>query len=101
MARDASASEARRRSGMKVVITGGAGFLGRKLARRLLAKGTLLGPSGKEETIDKLTLFDVVEAPPVAQGDNRLVSLTGDVSDRATMRRIIDADTQSVFHFAA
>ncbi|MBI1776163.1 MAG: SDR family oxidoreductase [Proteobacteria bacterium] len=85
---------------MKVVITGGGGFLGRKLARRLLAKGTLLGPSGKEETIDRLVLFDVVEAPPLAEGDNRVEAVAGDVSDRATMRRVIDGDTAAVFHFA-
>ena len=29
---------------MKVVITGGAGFLGQKLARRLLQDGAIAGP---------------------------------------------------------
>ena len=30
---------------MKVVITGGAGFLGKKLARRILQQGALAGPT--------------------------------------------------------
>ena len=34
---------------MKVVITGGAGFLGKKLARRILQQGGIAGPSGKPE----------------------------------------------------
>jgi nucleoside-diphosphate-sugar epimerase len=34
---------------MKIVITGGGGFLGQRLARTLLQRGTLVGPSGTEE----------------------------------------------------
>ncbi|MDA1070021.1 MAG: NAD-dependent epimerase, partial [Proteobacteria bacterium] len=34
---------------MKVVITGGLGFLGRRLAGAILARGTLTGISGKAE----------------------------------------------------
>ena len=48
---------------MKVVITGGAGFLGRRLARALLARGRLTAPTGREAEIDELLLFDAA-APP-------------------------------------
>ena len=44
---------------MKVVITGGAGFIGKKLAQRLLQRGSLIGPDGTETPIDELVLFDV------------------------------------------
>ena len=48
---------------MKVVITGGAGFIGFRLAERLLELGALVGPSGAAEPIDELVLFDA-SAPP-------------------------------------
>ena len=44
---------------MKVVITGGAGFLGKKLARRILQQGALAGPDGKPAKVTELLLFDV------------------------------------------
>ena len=46
---------------MRVVITGAAGFLGKKLSHRLAGNVTLTGRSGKPEAITKVTLFDVVE----------------------------------------
>ncbi|MHB1973767.1 MAG: NAD-dependent epimerase/dehydratase family protein, partial [Acidimicrobiales bacterium] len=48
---------------MKVVVTGGTGFLGRSLAKHLLGRGELTGPSGSPERIDSIVLFDVL-APP-------------------------------------
>ena len=49
---------------MKVLITGGAGFLGRRLAEKLLQRGTLKDASAGEQmtdrTIDQLVLVDVV-----------------------------------------
>lgn len=84
---------------MKVVITGGAGFLGKKLAQRLLDQGTLIGPSGRQERIDELVLFDVVQSP-VGQGDARVSSITGDIADRAQVDLLIGNDTDSVFHLA-
>ena len=46
---------------MKVVITGGTGFIGLRLAQRLLEIGELTGPSGRKEAIDTLLLFDQFE----------------------------------------
>ena len=45
---------------MKVVITGGTGFVGARLARRILDKGTLAGPDGTQTPVDEVVLFDVM-----------------------------------------
>src|SRR5215470_75271 len=90
-----------RGEGMKVVITGGAGFIGRQLAERLLALGELPGSGGKPERIDELVLFDAVEPAPFKTPDKRLRTVTGDIADRALVARTIDAATGTVFHLAA
>jgi len=86
---------------MKVVITGGTGFVGKKLAQRLLARGSLIGPGGKEVEIEEIVLFDVAEPMQPLRADNRLRVVTGDISDPATVRALIDKRTGSVFHLAA
>ena len=84
---------------MKVLITGGAGFLGRRLAKKLLERGTLKNAELREEKIDQITLFDVV--PALGFDDPRINVVTGDVSDAEALKKIIDAETTSVFHLAA
>jgi nucleoside-diphosphate-sugar epimerase len=84
---------------MKVVITGAAGFLGRRLAKALLERGRLAGPDGGERTIDKLVLVDVVAAPPL--DDRRVMSFEGDMGARELIDRLIDDETTSIFHLAA
>jgi len=85
---------------MRIVITGGAGFIGRKLARALLARGTLTGPEGTVEPIKELVLFDVGQ-PEDLPGDPRVVVLTGDIADAAQVRELITEGTTGVFHLAA
>jgi D-erythronate 2-dehydrogenase len=84
---------------MKVVITGGAGFLGKKLARRLLQSG-IAGPSGKPEPVSELVLFDVGKASGPGLDDPRVRALAGDIANFATVQSIVQG-AATVFHFAA
>jgi nucleoside-diphosphate-sugar epimerase len=84
---------------MQVVITGGAGMLGKKLAHALLKRGSLAGKDGKPQKIDRLVLLDTVAAPDLPQ-DSRVEFVKGDVFDPALVRRFVTKDTGSIFHFA-
>lgn len=81
------------RQGMNIVVTGGAGFLGQRLARALLARGLGGRP------VDRLTLADRVGGPDL--GDARAVNLVGDIADAAFVAGAIAPDTDMVFHLAA
>jgi nucleoside-diphosphate-sugar epimerase len=76
---------------MRVVITGGCGFLGARVALRLLER----------RDVDELVLFDNAAAPPALAEEKRLSVVTGDIADPAAVRGAITAGTSSVFHLAA
>jgi nucleoside-diphosphate-sugar epimerase len=86
---------------MKVVITGGTGMLGRRLALRLLAADELVGPSGKKEPLEHLTLVDAFAPAEPPPEDPRVELVSANICDPDVARRVIDDSVDSVFHFAA
>ena len=85
---------------MKVVITGGGGFLGKKLARRILQQGTLADADGRQQKVTELLLFDVGVASGPGLDDPRVKAMAGDIANRATVQSIVQG-ASTVFHFAA
>lgn len=84
---------------MQVLITGGAGLLGARLARQLLERGTLSNGAGKQQEISEVVLLDVV--PAQGFDDPRIKVVTGDISDPGVIEAHVTDRTQSIFHLAA
>ena len=85
---------------MKVVVTGGSGFLGQRLIRALCERGRLTDGSGRERAIERIVAVDVGRcSEPFA--DDRLGYVSGNVADASFVGHVLDADTDSVFHLAA
>lgn len=79
---------------MRITILGGGGFLGRKLAARLAAAGTL-----GTARVTALTLFDLAPPPRPADAAFPVTSLGGDIVELPP--DAIPEGTDVVFHLAA
>ncbi|QQS01592.1 MAG: NAD-dependent epimerase/dehydratase family protein [Austwickia sp.] len=80
---------------MRIVITGGHGFIGTRLARELVARGHLSG-----RTIERLVLADLVEPEghPFA-GMPGVRTVPGDLAD--TLPELFAEPVDAVFHLAS
>lgn len=87
---------------MRVVITGGAGFLGKLLAQKILANGQLRDARGDWREVSELVLVDIAAARDEHWlADHRVSQVVGDVADRAVLARALTPATGSIFHLAA
>ena len=90
---------------MNIVITGGAGFLGVRLARTLLAKGHLCLAGAAPAAITRITLVDRAAPPPDLAANPRIAALTGDLNalleEKILLAPVVSSDTAIVFHLAA
>jgi nucleoside-diphosphate-sugar epimerase len=87
----------------EVVITGGAGFIGARLARELLAAGSL-EVAGGPRPLSRLTLIDQAAFPPDLAADDRVAEIRGDLGgllDGATAARDALGSAEVIFHLAA
>jgi nucleoside-diphosphate-sugar epimerase len=85
---------------MKVVITGGAGFLGQRLIRALCARGTLLDAAGEPRRIEQIVSVDAHQSGPLFV-DDRVGYVAGDIATPHLLTHVLGTDTDSVFHLAA
>ena len=81
---------------MRVLIIGGAGMVGRKLAERLASDGRL----GSRE-ISQLHLYDVVPAEKPAGARFPVEISTGDLSQASESTRLVADRPEMIFHLAA
>ncbi|MDP9517279.1 D-erythronate dehydrogenase [Pseudomonas protegens] len=84
---------------MNILVTGAAGFLGRRLIEALLQRGTLTDRHDQLQPIKRITAFD--REPVQGLDDPRVQVKEGDISDEQVLAKLIDADTDSIFHLAA
>jgi nucleoside-diphosphate-sugar epimerase len=79
---------------MKIIITGGGGFLGSQLCQKLLECGTWCG-----KPITEMVLLDAFFR--VKPTDTRVQQVTGDIGDRATVFEATGSKFDVIFHLAS
>jgi D-erythronate 2-dehydrogenase len=87
-----------------VVITGGAGFLGARLARQLLSAGSMELAGSGPRPISRVTIVDRAQAPADLAADKRVAVLCGDLDkllDPAPGGGDALAGADVIFHLAA
>jgi nucleoside-diphosphate-sugar epimerase len=88
-----------------VIVTGGAGFLGARLARQLLATGSIEVAGREARPLTRVTLIDRVPVPPDLAADSRVTAIYGDLDELLDPARSAAGDVLSgadvIFHLAA
>jgi D-erythronate 2-dehydrogenase len=85
---------------MKIVITGGCGFLGQRVARELLKRGQVSDAGGNPQPIRELVLVDIAR-PLNALSDATVRYSVGDAASPRFIAETLEDDTDGIFHLAA
>lgn len=86
---------------MKIIVTGGRGFLGQRLAEKILTTGFIMLPGGERLEEPELVLADVNDVKLSQAIDGKVKSVLLDISEPDAVNALIDDDAVAVFHLAA
>ena len=82
---------------MKIVVTGGAGFIGSNFIRVVLEER----PDWNVVNFDKLTYAGNLENLKDLESDSRYAFVKGDIADRDDVESVLSNDVDAVLNFAA
>src|SRR5690606_12339938 len=81
---------------MKIIVTGGAGFLGSRLIEALLR-----ARDGGQQAVPAFETILSLDLAPARTDDPRVTSLVGDVADPAFIGTAVNGEVAAVYHLAA
>lgn len=89
---------------MNILITGGAGFVGQRVAMECLRRGHLELDGVRSDDIKNIILTDNADPPFWHEGlreDARVTTTFGDISDETYVKSLFDSGVNVVFHLAS
>ncbi|RME96510.1 MAG: NAD-dependent epimerase/dehydratase family protein [Alphaproteobacteria bacterium] len=86
---------------MQVIITGGRGFLGQRIAEEILERGGLALPGGRRLEAPEIVLADLGEGTVSPALEGKVSCAVLDVADAAAVSALVGPETAAVFHLAA
>src|SRR5690606_25738959 len=84
---------------MNILITGGTGFIGKQIARKILELGTITLDGQAAESVEKIILFDAVAGENTRE-DPKIQVVIGDITDKERLVEI-SKNVDVIWHLAA
>jgi nucleoside-diphosphate-sugar epimerase len=86
---------------VRILITGGSGFLGKRLTHALLERRQLVRPDGRAATIDSIVSTDIVAGEGPSPSGVHMRAIQGDLSDAGFVASLFADRFDVIFHLAS